>query len=525
MLRKMNYPVWDVASGSGLLIALVSIVHVFVSHFAIGGGLFLVVSERRGYRLNDQGFLDWVARHTRFFVLLTVVFGAVSGVGIWFTISLVHPSATSALIRSYVWAWAIEWLFFFLEITASLLYLYGWKTLDRKTHLWIGWVYFWSAFMSMVVINGIITFMLTPGAWLQSGTFWDGFLNPTYLPSLGLRFAFSLVLAGVYALVRATREKDRVLRTSLVAWSARWIVPAFATLPLFALWYISKLPPRVWASAEGRTPTPTQHARLILIFAAVALAGSAWALLKPRRFPFAVSLVVFAAAFGTIGSFEFIRESIRKPYVIYGYMYSNAVLAHAGPGDGGLSVERIRERGILASARWSRYKEITSANQVEAGREVFRLQCQSCHTISHYRGLTELIRNKNWDEAAIYFRLASLDKMLNGVMPPFVGNEAERQALARFLAGLNPGIRPRQDLPGRPGPEMTGGTVFENNCAECHVQSPDDPLFSRLGRRDETEIYELVGRLNTVNPAMPPFGGTDRERKVLAAWLRSKVAD
>ncbi len=520
----MNYPVWDVAFGSGLLIALVSIVHVFVSHFAIGGGLFLVVSEKRGYRANDEAFLDWVARHTRFFVLVTVVFGVVTGVGIWFTISLVHPSATSTLIRTYVWAWAIEWLFFFLEITASLLYLYGWKTLDRKTHLWIGWVYFWSAFMSMVVINGMITFMLTPGGWLQSGNFWAGFLNPTYLPSLGIRFAFSLVLAGVYALVRATREKDRVLRTTLVAWSARWIVPAFAVLPLFAFWYIAKLPPGVWASAEGRTPTPSRYARLILVFSAIALAGAAWAFLKPRRFPFAVSLVVFIAAFGTIGSFEFIRESIRKPYVIYGYMYSNSVLVRAGPGDGGLSADRIRERGILASARWSRFKEINPGHEAVAGREVFRLQCQSCHTVSHYRGLRQLIRARNWDESAIYFRLASLDRMLNGVMPPFLGTDAERRALARFLAGLNPDIRPRQALPGSL-PEMSGGKVFEKNCSDCHVESPDDALFSRVKRSDEAEIYDLIGRLNTVNPAMPPFGGSDTERKVLAAWLRTKVAD
>jgi len=519
----MNYPVWDVAFGSGLLIAVVSIVHVFVSHFAIGGGLFLVVSEKRGYRLNDQGFLDWVARHTRFFVLLTVVFGAVSGVGIWFTISLVHPSGTSTLIRSYVWGWAIEWLFFFLEITAALLYLYGWKTLDRKTHLWIGWVYFWAAFLSMVVINGIITFMLTPGGWLQSGTFWDGFLNPTYLPSLGLRFAFSLVLAGVYALLTASRQKDRELRARLVGWSARWIVPAFATLPVFALWYISKLPDTVWSSAQGRTPTPTRYATWIVWFSAVALAGSLWALLKPRRFPFAASLVIFGAAFLTMWSFEFIRESVRKPYVIYGYMYSNSVLAHSNLRDGGLSVDRIREKGILSSARWSRFKTTEAANQVEAGHEIFRLQCQSCHTIDHYRGLRGLIRDRNWDEPTIYFRLGSLDKMVNGAMPPFVGTDQEKRALAGFLAGLNPDIRRR--TPSLEERQLTGGKVFEEKCSDCHMETPDDPLFSRLERRNEAEIFDLIGRLNSINPAMPPFDGSDRDRKVLAAWIHEKVEE
>jgi len=55
-----NYPVWDVAFGAGLLIALVAILHVFVSHFAAGGGLFLVLTERRARRKSDAAMLGWL---------------------------------------------------------------------------------------------------------------------------------------------------------------------------------------------------------------------------------------------------------------------------------------------------------------------------------------------------------------------------------------------------------------------------------------------------------------------------------
>ncbi len=126
----MNYPVWNVAFGAGLLMAIVAILHVFVSHFAVGGGLFLVLTERRARRRNDAALLGWLKAHTKFFVLVTVVFGAISGVGIWFTIGLVSPTATSNLIHAYVWGWAIEWVFFFVEITAALLYYYGWDKLE-----------------------------------------------------------------------------------------------------------------------------------------------------------------------------------------------------------------------------------------------------------------------------------------------------------------------------------------------------------------------------------------------------------
>jgi hypothetical protein len=45
----MNYPVWYLPEvGGGLLIAVIAVLHVFVSHFAVGGGLYLIYCEKRG---------------------------------------------------------------------------------------------------------------------------------------------------------------------------------------------------------------------------------------------------------------------------------------------------------------------------------------------------------------------------------------------------------------------------------------------------------------------------------------------
>ena len=203
----MNYPIWELPA-AGLLIAFVAIVHVFISHFAVGGGLFLVVLERRARRTHDAALLAYTRRHSRFFVLVTLVAGVVTGVGIWFTIGLVHPSATSSLIQLFVWFWAIEWTFFATEIAAALVYFYGWDRLDARTHLAVGWVYVCSAWMSLVVINGILTFMLTPGAWPVTGDIWDAFFNPTYWPALVTRTLAAVGLAGLYALLTASWMAD-----------------------------------------------------------------------------------------------------------------------------------------------------------------------------------------------------------------------------------------------------------------------------------------------------------------------------
>ena len=78
----MNYPVWQLTFfGGGLTIAMMAVFHVFISHFAIGGGLFLVLTEWHGYRQNSTAIIDYVKKHTRFFLLVTMVLGGMTGVG------------------------------------------------------------------------------------------------------------------------------------------------------------------------------------------------------------------------------------------------------------------------------------------------------------------------------------------------------------------------------------------------------------------------------------------------------------
>ena len=512
----MNYPIWDLTFGGGLLIAVVAVTHVFVSHFAIGGGLFLVLTEKKAYREDDTALLAWLKRHTKFFVLVTVVFGAISGVGIWFTIGLIHPAGTSSLIHAYVWGWAIEWIFFFLEITAALLYLYGWNKLDRKTHLWLGWIYFIAAYLSMVIINGIITFMLTPGNWLKTYNFWQGFFNPTYFPSLLLRTAFALALAGIYALLTGTVQKDPELKGKIVKWSARWIIPAFIVIPFFAWWYIGNVPEIVWESARGKVPTATRYANYILVFSILTFLFSLATLIKPKKVSFVFSLLIFLTAYGTMGSFEFIREAIRKPYIIYDYMYANSIYKNQFPGDGGLSIQNIQQEGLLAVSKWTAHKEITNDNQLEAGEDIFLLQCQSCHTVDGYRGIRKVLVQNQWSQAGISRRISSLDKMFHAVMPPFAGSAAEREALAAYLAALAP-LDP--DAVETAETEISGEAVFEFHCSDCHEYAADDTLFTGMAKYDVAQISYLMTRLDSLDEEMPPFEGTDAERETLARWI------
>jgi len=217
----MNYPVWDLHwAGGGLLVALIAVFHVYISHFAVGGGLFLVFTEHLAYRKNSPAILDYAKRHTKFFLLVTMVLGGITGVGIWFIISLVAPAATANLINTFVFAWAIEWVFFLCEIVSIFIYYYAFGKMERRNHLIIGWLYFFFGWMSLFMINGIIGFMLTPGDWLVTRSIWDGLFNPSFWPALAFRTFIAIMFAGLYGFVTATWEKDSATRETMVRYCA-----------------------------------------------------------------------------------------------------------------------------------------------------------------------------------------------------------------------------------------------------------------------------------------------------------------
>jgi mono/diheme cytochrome c family protein len=497
----MNYPVWQIGMPAGLLIALVAVVHVFVSHFAIGGGAFLVLTEAKAYRSGDDGLLQYVKRHSKFFAYLTLVFGAITGVGIWFTIGLVSPEATSSLIHTFVWGWAIEWVFFFVEITAALIYAYNWERLDRKTHMAIGWIYFVAAWLSLFIINGIITYMLTPGRWVETKNFWDGFFNPTYWPSLAIRTLMCVLLAGVFGLITAMREPDGV-RERVVRLAGVWIVAGTVLMPAAAWWYFGKFPAFAKAYVNG-TLTGAQHAvrggvafaGLTLLFALV------FALWKPKWMRTPVVVVMMMFAFALMGAGEYLREFVRKPWVINGYIYANDV-----------RVSSMAEH--VANGAQLKWASSSSGDGVAYGRELFVAQCSKCHTVDGYRAIRWRVRG--WDARFASEMLQHGPAML-GAMPPFAGNQQDREALGAYLATLGAVQYPALTDANR---VEVGKQVFTARCGSCHtIGGKMRPLDAAFKGAESEQVIGLLPVLDSMNPEMPPWTGSDAEAQALAAYV------
>jgi mono/diheme cytochrome c family protein len=495
----MTYPVWYVPFGSAWIIAVIATVHVFISHFAIGGGLMLVLLEATASRHDDEALKGWLKRRSRFFLLLTLVLGALTGVGIWFTISLISPAATSTLIRLFVWVWAIEWVFFLAETMAILVYYYTWDRLDPFAHRIVGWIYFGSAYLSLVAINGILAFQLTPGRWLASGSLWDAFFNPTNLPSLVARTLVCFILAGLFTLFGLAFTKTGP-RPDLVRRSLLWVVIPLAFLPLVLFWYFKAIPPeqRLIAAAVPYF----NHLALTALFAMAAIALLAAAVWFSRG---KVALRQFAAIMLLLGLFgfgsaEWLREDLRLPYLIVGNTYANGVAVSALP--------ELRSQGLLATSQWSSVKAVTRQNEAQAGKEIFVMACSQCHTVRS-RLIPLGPRLASLDEGFASW-LAYRTDLMRGGMPPFPGTAAEAEAVAHYLrvAALPEAI------------SSDGASVFRRRCGVCHTMSGSFRPLARVFEGEKAEdAVSVLNDLQSFSSDMPKWTGSETEKSALAQWL------
>ena len=490
----MVYPFWDVSTGYGILMAVIAVVHVFISHFAIGGGLYLVVTEQQARRANDGPMLAFLQKLAKFFVLATLVAGVLTGVGIWFIIGLLNPLATEALIHNYVWGWATEWTFFVGEIAAALIYYYGWTKLTARAHLIVGWIYFIFAWLSLVIINGILTFMLTPGKWLATGDFWDGFFNPTYWPALVMRTGVCVMLAGLYALLVASRQAAGDFKMRIVRYSATWGLFGLVVTTVAQSWYL-KIILATLTTKIALGPVLALRSAAWLAIAIGGLLMLAWVL--ARRLPVVVAVLLMVVGLAWFGSFESFRESARKPYVITGYIYGNGVEV--------AKTDRYKKEGYLAQITY---------RTGDDGADLFRHACRSCHTLDGYRPLKPAFDGTDPKFIAAIVRGT---QWLTTNMPPFLGTAAEADQIAGYIyrrvdqRSLDQ-IHPTADL---------GRQAFTIRCSKCHKPGTASDKSKSFTGQSAADLNSLLDNLPELAEGMPAYTGNATERAALVGYLQS----
>jgi cytochrome d ubiquinol oxidase subunit I len=420
------YPVNDFGPVmKGMVIGGLGIVHVFLAQFAIGGGMLLCYFQwlaQTGRSPHARRFLDG---YFKVLVLVSFVAGALTGVAMWFTSIQVSPRTIGLMVDEFHWVWAIEWAFFALEIVAGyLFYRYGPRLPDR-TRLRLLICYAVAAWGSLFWINGILSWQLTPGGWVDGGGVWAGFFNPSFWPSLLFRTIVAMTLAALTAcvVINTMSDLDREARRRLINRCAHFLAP-MAAMPLLGLWYVAVIPAdsRSWilGGSIAMTMFLGMAAGASLLIGGYAGLGL---LRKKLYINGATATLLLALAFAATAAGEFVREGARKPYSVRQALYSNSIAPD--------EVAALRRAGSVTADPYplrdaARYP----SPHVALGAKVYRAQCSVCHTVAGANGLTDLAGSMTLDQ--LRMSIAKLQHT-KAYMPPFAGTAEEVDALARWI--------------------------------------------------------------------------------------------
>lgn len=445
--------------GNGMTIALVGILHNIISHgLAIGAMTFIVLFEYLGFRRNSPDWDGFAKGFLKVTIITITGVGATTGAGIWFTITALSARGVGSLIRIFFWPWFAEWVIFAGEVIVLLAYYFTWERWreeKKRRHIYLGFAYVFLAVISAVLITGILAFMLTSDRWPWDQNFWSAFLNSGFLPQLLLRLGISYILGALFAaaFLLLTRKGEGLRREAL---------PLLGKFTLFSLlgiilataWYLAIVPSRFKAFVIFSVLTShcSQYPELLFVGMAMAvlvtLIYSLFAWRGSANVVRVLAIPTLLLAIAYLSEFERVREFIRGPYLLPGYLYTNQVLLKEST--------LFQQEGMLPNAYW--YKVLGSEDPLQQGAYLFAQNCSSCHTIGGINDIRERLKGRT--EEGVFVILGHTNDLVP-FMPPFSGSKEERAITAKFLHRLSTGkikmIAPSHFTPLTPASGGEGG--------------------------------------------------------------------
>ena len=199
--------------------------HIIFAAIGIAMPLLMIVAEWKWLRTKDDVYLTLAQRWAKGTAILFAV-GAVSGTVLSFELGLLWPGFMGYAGSIIGMPFSLEGFAFFTEAIFLGIYLYGWKRVPPRAHLFAG---------VMVAVSGALSgiFVVIANAWMNAPT---GFrlvngqlvdidpiaamLNPAALPqtlhmTLAAYAATGFVVAGIHAFMLARDANNRFHRAAL----------------------------------------------------------------------------------------------------------------------------------------------------------------------------------------------------------------------------------------------------------------------------------------------------------------------
>ncbi len=199
--------------------------HIVFAAIGIAMPLLMIIAEWKWLRSKDEIYLTLAQRWAKGTAILFAV-GAVSGTVLSFELGLLWPGFMGYAGSIIGMPFSLEGFAFFTEAIFLGIYLYGWKRVPPRAHLFAG---------AMVAVSGALSgiFVVIANAWMNAPT---GFrlengkpvdidpiaamLNPAALPqtlhmTLAAYAATGFVVAGIHAFMLMREPTNRFHKAAL----------------------------------------------------------------------------------------------------------------------------------------------------------------------------------------------------------------------------------------------------------------------------------------------------------------------
>ncbi|MFC1743103.1 c-type cytochrome [Candidatus Riflebacteria bacterium] len=462
-----DYPFIQVPHLSGgMVVAIVAVIHIILAHYAVGAGFLLYGLEsfdQKGDKKGIQRALD-ILGFTIIYVNL--ILGALTGVGIWFTISLFSPSATEHLIQKFVWLWATEWTFFVLEIGIAYYYYYNRDVFSPANRRYLARIYMLVSWATLILITGILSYMLTS----KTGNALESWWNPSFLPSVFIRTVASISLACLVMMFLVNIEKifdfkhDSEEKKEVFQAIYPYLDSYLLLFPA-VIWFFFSIPTEAATYVAGGSIPISMFfglaAFLSVIIAMVSLYGNKFKKVLELETTFFMLLLWLVAT----SCCEFVREGIRKPYLIRPVLYSNGMLKADYPqwqkkaqAVGSILLVNNLSSGkkeVIGTASATKSLPEKSATELKVvgrflipekfqtkeklalltpqqrGKYIYMSQCSSCHTRMGFNALLHL--TGAWNNKSYVMEFLKNMHLQKSYMPPFVGTSKDMDDLRAFF--------------------------------------------------------------------------------------------
>jgi hypothetical protein len=439
------YPQWYVPEiGTAWVMGIIGTIHVLASHTSVGAAWLFALLATKSVHENKPEIMVYLKKYGMFLLVFSYIIGSITGPGIWYSVTVASPRGISGLIHNFVWLWASEWVFFFVEVIGvyAMVYLIG--KIDNKTYLKLAWSFAVASWATMILIVPILSFMMWPGSdhWYNTGSTFDAAFNLNYFAHLGIRTAFMFAVAGAVGGIIAATLKDRDTRIEITRFLSKMGLAGMFLMLVMFMWYTKTLPDNARLIMDTQMMPKYGSTLAALLFATlIYFIFSAWKPLQLRQ-SFAIAMTLAIGLFG-LWPEERSRESMRKPYVAGQYIYSNQFFARDVPGKGVVSdMPLVKAKGVLATDYFvpADLRTITPENELRAGSLLTHIMCANCHSLEPsgaLRPLPALFGHSNEPKMIQAYLDGALYHGLIPYMPKMPLPEQERAAIALYIATLS----------------------------------------------------------------------------------------